>query len=92
MQSSAKFKVPNGKLLEVKIDYSGSIKNIQILGDFFVHPEEALKGIEDLLVGTDLNEKVISDKVQHFVDSNKIMLVGINAEAIGKVIAIAVNK
>ncbi len=45
-------KVPNGKLVKIKITIEKSkIKNLQIVGDFFLYPEEALPKIEKALIG-----------------------------------------
>jgi hypothetical protein len=94
MLNSIKYKVPNGKLLEVRVDYDSSFRKVEILGDFFIYPEEGLKAIEDLLVGMDIGEKeeAISDRIGNIVDSNGITLVGLTPEAIAKSIVEAVGK
>ena len=43
------YKVPNGKLLKVSLDYDevdNSIEQIRITGDFFAYPEESIELIE----------------------------------------------
>lgn len=81
---SAKFKVQGGKLFEVRVDFDQKINNVQILGDFFIHPEEGLREIELLLTGMQMNEDeaAISQKVRDFAEANQITLIGITPEAI----------
>jgi hypothetical protein len=94
LKSSARLKVPGGKLLEIKIDYDKYIEKVQIIGDFFVHPEEELGKIENLLIGLDPHsgEAEIAEHVKKFVAANKITLVGITPEAIAWAITNAVDK
>lgn len=91
MYGTAKLKVPGGKLLSVKITYWKSIDEIQILGDFFIYPEESLILIEKALIGVDpkSNEDEISRHVQLVVDKNRIMLVGLTSESIAQAIKMA---
>jgi len=48
MISQSEEKIPEGKLLRVKVELSDKteILKVQITGDFFIHPEEKLKLIE----------------------------------------------
>ncbi len=93
MHNSVKFKVPNGKLLIVKADWTDSITAIQILGDFFIYPEEALDSIENLLIGTKPGdeEAKISEKIQGFVDSSSVTLVGLTPDSIAKAVIMVMN-
>jgi len=46
------YKVPGGKLIRIKADLeNGQIRVIAISGDFFIHPEDVLTGLEDSLKG-----------------------------------------
>ena len=83
--------MPGGKLISVKVIYWKSIDEIQILGDFFVYPEESLAIIEKSLLGTDLkaSEDEISRNVQSVVDKNRITLVGVTPESIAQAIKMA---
>ncbi len=93
MYASAKYKVPDGKLLEVKLYYDDVIKEVQILGDFFVYPEESLKDIENLLVGTKIQEREeeMAEKVRKFIRTRHVELIGMTPEAIARAITIAVR-
>lgn len=94
MKGVARFKVPKGKLIEVKIDYGQSINQIQILGDFFFYPGEKLKEIESSLVGLDINEneESISGIISKVVKKNSITMVGITPKDVAKTIKMAVSK
>ena len=94
LKGFARFKVPGGKLVEVKLDYSDSIKNVQILGDFFLYPEDALKDIERSLLNlkVDESEESIARIVSDVVKKKSITLIGITPNAIAKTIKMAVGK
>ena len=55
MHGEAKLKVAGGKLVSVKVDYEEKIGSIKIMGDFFLHPEATVYGIEDAILGMDPN-------------------------------------
>ena len=84
MEGISKLKVPGGKLLIVKIRYGAKIEGIQILGDFFLHPEDSLKDIEDSLVGISAaaSEEEIARIVDSVIRREGIEAIGITPEAI----------
>jgi lipoate-protein ligase A len=51
------YKTPGGKLVTVNFDVDGEqIKNVQVSGDFFLYPEEALEDIRSALEGIPAGE------------------------------------
>lgn len=66
---------------------------MQILGDFFIHPEESIYDIEGSLVGTsaDVSEEEMSFRLQSFIDGREITLVGITADAIAQAVKMAMK-
>ncbi len=88
-----KLKVPAGKLVIIKVSYSDKIERIQILGDFFIHPEESLSHIEDALVGSMINstKEEFSAQVSKVVDKEKIEMIGVTADAIGEALVMAIK-
>lgn len=94
MESFAEQKVPGGKLVSVKIEYGRKIKSIQILGDFFLHPEETLPKIEKSLVGMRVgaSKDEISGKITKLLAMSNAELIGITPDSIAEVIKIAVGK
>ncbi len=75
----SQIKVPDGKLVRMDaICEQGTISNIKLSGDFFVHPEEALFRIERGLDGLKLtgNEEEMVEKVGSVVDASGAVLIG----------------
>ena len=78
-------KVPDGKLVRVDaVCEQHIITSIQITGDFFVHPEEALFSIERELnmLGLTGNEEDLARKVSSIVLANGATLIGFGADDI----------
>ena len=79
------YKIPDGKLLKISLDYNDKNKKILgllITGDFFVYPEEAIEILEKKLIDTTLNEKILKDKINNVIRENKIEFIGLNAEGL----------
>lgn len=93
MDGFARYKIPGGKLVEIRLEYDKTIERIEILGDFFVHPEESLFGIERSLIGTriDEDEAGIASKITGFVKLNGIEMVGVDPDSIAKAIKMAMK-
>jgi len=64
------YKAIGGKLLRVRMtvtaDNSPVIQTLRITGDFFMHPEEAIEDLEQLLTGAPLDETALRERVQTF--------------------------
>ncbi len=61
------YKTPNGKLVAVDFEVEeGVLRNVQVSGDFFLYPEEALADITGVLQGlpADLTESEYAEKVR----------------------------
>jgi len=79
------YKIPDGKLLRISLDYNDKNKKILgllITGDFFVYPEEAIEILEKKLVNTTLNGKILKDKISNVIIENKIEFIGLNVEGL----------
>ncbi len=92
MDGIAKQKVAGGKLVTVKLQYSGRVDSIRILGDFFIHPESGLEQIERALVGENLDETALSSNVARTARENGIEMIGVTPEAIASTIMMAVKR
>ena len=78
-------KVPNGKLLKLKIKIDdGKISFIQILGDFFSFPEEGIFSLEKNLFGKKREE--CRSTIDDTIHNEKIKLLGFGAEDLDKLI------
>ncbi|MBS3760850.1 hypothetical protein [Halodesulfurarchaeum sp.] len=51
MQATESVKVPDGKLVRVEVTYDDTIEDIEITGDFFLEPPEALADLEAAIEG-----------------------------------------
>lgn len=79
--SEAKRKVEGGKLVKVRVD-----DDVRILGDFFVHPEESIDGLEEV-VERSIDEGVdaLADEIEMFTRSEDIELLGFDAQVLAEV-------
>ena len=89
MQGVHTEKVPGGKLVRVKVDLNteeGFVENVQMHGDFFIHPEEFVEDIEQLLVNLDQkdSEESITAALARLVEEQGAELVGITPGMIAK--------
>jgi hypothetical protein len=83
MQSKSIYKIPNGKLLKISLNYTNNvISEIRIMGDFFAYPEEAIEIIEDELKNFSLNRESLLNKINSVIKDNNIEFIGLNAEGL----------
>ena len=85
MNSKSVYKIPNGKLLKIFLDYDekfNSINNISVTGDFFAYPEEAIETMEDELKNISLDKKSLLDKINKIIKKNNIEFIGLDAEGL----------
>ena len=85
MNSKSVYKVPNGKLLKIKLEYdenTNNIENIKITGDFFAYPEEAIDIIEEKLKNIQIKKNTLIDMVQSIINEHEIEFIGLNTEGL----------
>jgi hypothetical protein len=83
MQSKSVYKVPNGKLLKISLDYNNNvISEIRIMGDFFAYPEESIEIMENELKNSSLNRELLLNKINSVIKENNIEFIGLNAEGL----------
>ncbi len=88
-EGKADYKVPGGKLIRMRVRYSGDVlREVRINGDFFLHPEEALEKLEESLKDRSLKEavEIIREFCQH------VEMAGVSSEDFIKVLKLAVKK
>lgn len=92
MHGVAEEKVIGGKLLRIKIDLNGVVDKIQISGDFFLHPEDAIREIEGTLFGISagMEEASISSLLEEEIKSQGIEMIGISSQDIARVLKKAI--
>lgn len=85
MKSKSIYKVPNGKLLKIFLDYNEknhTINDINITGDFFAYPEEAIEKMENDLKNTKLERNNLFEIINNIIQKNKIEFIGLNADGL----------
>jgi lipoate-protein ligase A len=85
MQSYSIYKVPQGKLLKISLEYDEKmnvITDICITGDFFAYPEEAIELLEKKLKNTMLDHVHLLEKISSLIDEYHIQFIGVNPEGL----------
>ena len=70
MNSKSVYKVPNGKLLKINLNYdekTNNIETIRITGDFFAYPEEAIEIIEVELKNIKIDRSILFEKIKSII-------------------------
>jgi lipoate---protein ligase len=85
-------KIPGGKLVRLDVSYDTHIENVKITGDFFLHPEDVLELIQQIIIGSRLPlqkneliikiEQLLADQKAEFVGVSVVDLINILDEAI----------
>jgi len=85
MKSNSIYKVPDGKLLKITLEYNKEknlIADLKITGDFFAYPEEAIELIEDKLRNSLLKRDALIEKINSIIKENQIEFIGLNAKGL----------
>jgi small-conductance mechanosensitive channel len=85
MNSKSIYKVPNGKLLKINLEYNENtnyIEKVTITGDFFAYPEEAIDIIEEKLKNIQIKKNILFDMIQSIINEHEIEFIGLNAEGL----------
>ncbi len=84
MQASARYKEPGQKLVQARIEYDSEIRAVEILGDFFIYPEEAISLIEKSLLGMRVSSSKdeLAERVRKAASENGIEMIGVTPEGI----------
>jgi hypothetical protein len=83
MQSKSVYKIPDGKLLKISLNYNDNkITEIKIMGDFFAYPEEAIETMEKKLKDSYLNKESLLNKINSVIKENNIEFIGLTAEGL----------
>ncbi|MFA5771876.1 MAG: lipoate protein ligase C-terminal domain-containing protein [Thermoplasmata archaeon] len=76
IERRAEHKVKDGKLLRCTLELDGNtIVNVRITGDFFMHPEESIVEMENIIRGTELDKRILMEKITKF-HNNGIRIIG----------------
>ena len=94
MQSKSTYKVPNGKLLKIFLEYNEKnsvIYTLKITGDFFAYPEEAIEIIENKLKDSYLKKEILLEKINSIIKENNFEFIGLDAEGLTEGIMMCVK-
>ena len=86
------YKVPDGKVVRIEMDYDEKIRKISITGDFFMHPENAIDKINEALIGVELKEELVFDAIMKIVEQEKIEFFGADPTSLTRAIMICGGK
>lgn len=91
MRGRAEHKVPEGKLLRADVAVTDTVTAVELHGDFFIYPENAITRIEDALRGVKPNaaEDEIADTVRQAAGNAE--LVGFAPEDVAQVVREAIE-
>lgn len=87
------FKVPGGKLVVVDCRVAGGrLRDVQLSGDFFLEPPEALRTLDEALDGApaDASQHDLTRRLEEAIGS-RMTLVGFDAAAIATAVRRAVG-
>ncbi|UCE09321.1 MAG: hypothetical protein JSW61_10115 [Candidatus Thorarchaeota archaeon] len=88
---SSTYKVPGGKLLKIRLKTVGyKIEKVTIMGDFFLHPEDALSDLEERLKGVYLESSSIKSVIADFLSKSGTQIIGADPADIATAIMMAV--
>ncbi|MEM4297741.1 MAG: lipoate protein ligase C-terminal domain-containing protein [Nitrososphaerota archaeon] len=83
----AELKVHGGKLIRVACSVKGSkLDSVKITGDFFLHPEDDLEGLEEELKGIEIDEDRIRKAVRSFFERRGTTIIGAGPDDFADVI------
>lgn len=84
------YKIPEGKLVKVTLDFDeNTINSVKINGDFFLHPENGIALIEKGLQGKEIEKEKIIEEIDFVVKKNSLELFGLTSEGIADAILMA---
>lgn len=86
----AVYKVEGGKMIKVQLTQKdGKIEKLKMMGDFFLHPEEIIEEIESTLIGSPLEEEIITSSINALIEEKGATLLGAKPEDFAKCIVMA---
>ena len=87
-------KVPQGKMVRLKIDFGKTISKIQINGDFFLYPEDSITKIESSLVGMNADDSVESfeQKISVTLKKHNAQFFGLTSQDLAQIIKEAIGE
>ena len=90
MKGSSVYKIPDGKLVKVRLDFEGQkIISLKIFGDFFMYPEEGIEKLELALAGKMLLEKELVKAISDARELHGLEFFGLTIDGLATAILMA---
>lgn len=90
MKGNSVYKIPDGKLVKVHLDFDKDIiVSVKIFGDFFMYPEEGIEKLESSLAGKKLVEKDLVQAISDARDLHGLEFFGLSPEGLATAILMA---
>lgn len=88
MKYQATKKIEGGKLVRIKIDADEQINHIQIHGDFFLHPEDAIEYVQQRLQGlsSSSSSDIYANEIAKALTDQNASFIGVTSEDLANVI------
>lgn len=88
MKYQATKKITGGKLVRVKIDADVHINTIQVDGDFFLHPEDAIDHLQVRLRGLSRTSspQLFEQEIEKALSEKKAAFIGVTPEDLANII------
>lgn len=91
MNSKASRKVPDGKLVEIKVETRDrQVHEVEITGDFFLEPPEKLSELEEKMTDVDIDTS--KEEIKENLNQIDADMIGFSPEDIAKVFQKAVKE
>jgi len=89
-------KVEKGKLLRISVvlrskDGSAVLRNVGVFGDFFMHPEEAIEGLEEAILRSGLDVNARETAISSFLSESGTELFGASAKDLAQAVQGAID-
>jgi len=89
----SEYKVYGGKLIRVSLTVeAGVIVDLKITGDFFMHPEESIVGLEAHLRGLTVDAASLSEHIEDYLKRNRVEMLGASSKDFATAILRALDK
>jgi lipoate-protein ligase A len=82
----AAHKAPGGLIRTTVVERAGAIDDLVLSGDFFCYPPEAIPALERSLIGTPLEEEVLTIRIAAFLTERGVQLPAVEATDLAKAI------
>ena len=92
MQGHSVYKIPQGKLVKIELDFDPKgklIEAVKVTGDFFIYPEDSIRMIENRFMGLPLDKKFMAESLSGFLAENEIQVFGFSPEDLAHALLMA---